>query len=441
MPQAHAPTPRTPCLTRRSAGALAAGAAATALTTACGATDSGTGAGSRPVPAVIQNNTDLLVWINDHSPEVQQWIDAELLPKFKQEQPKINVTIKWENWTGVAERLNAMFAAGSSPDVFTGGAEWAGSLALKKQSLDITSYVKQWGQSSDFTEAAMAATMMNGRNYGVPQTSAARSLIYRKDLFRAAGLPDRGPTSWEELLDWGRRLTKTEADKITVAGFGMTTNWSSWCAYMYQAGGDYTNQQGTKATVDNAAGLEWATFISDIYHKYKLVAPSGTPGGFDVGLQAMTEADPGVTVGLQRAGALDQLGIPDPIRRKQQKTSVFTNWMTISADTKVPDAAWKFVEFYTRAEHQDRFHTLRGTLPPRKSLQQKPANKDNVVYRRFSEIGEKYGKAFTPSCAWTDFRQQLIDFNKEIAEKNVPPRQALPELEKQMAQSLSLCVK
>jgi ABC-type glycerol-3-phosphate transport system substrate-binding protein len=431
---------RPPRLNRRSAASLAAGTGTAALATACGVGGSG-GDGGRTAPAVIQNATELFVWINDHSPEVQIWVDQELLPKFKQEQPKITVNIKWENFTGVAERLNAVFAAGSSPDVFTGGAEWAGSLALKKQSLDISNYIKQWGQASDFTEAAMAATMMGGKHYGVPQTSAARSLIYRKDLFRAAGLPDRGPNSWEELLDWGRRLTKTEGDKITVAGFGMTTNWSSWCAYMYQAGGDYTNAQGTKATVDNAIGLEWATFIQDIYHKYKLVAPSGTPGGFDVGMQAMTEADPGVTVGLQRAGALDQLGIPDPIKRKQQKTSVFTNWLTISAQTKAPDAAWKFVDFYTRAEHQEKFHQLRGTLPPRKSLQNKPANKDNVVYRRFSEIGEKYGKAFTPSCAWTDFRQQLIDFNKEIAEKSVPPRQALPELEKQMAQSLSLCVK
>ncbi len=418
---------------------MAGAAAASALATACGASGNSGTAGTS-APAVIQNATELQVWINDHGPEAQQWIESELLPKFKQEQPKITVNIKWENWTGVAERLNAMFAAGSSPDVYTGGAEWAGSLALKKQSLDITNYVKTWGQASDFTDAAMAATMMNGRNYGVPQTSAARSLVYRKDLFRAAGLnPEKGPSSWEELLDWGRRLTKTEGDKITVAGYGMTTNWSSWCAYMYQAGGDYVNKEGTKATVDNATGLEWATFISDVYHKHKLVAPSGTPGGFDVGMQAMTEADPGVTVGLQRAGVLDQLGVPDPIKRKQQKTSVFTNWLTISSQTKAPDAAWKFVEFYTRAEHQDRFHQLRATLPPRKSLQNKPAIKDNVVFRRFSEVGERYGKAFTPSCAWTDFRQQLIDFNKEIAEKKVVPKQALPDLERQMAQAISLC--
>jgi ABC-type glycerol-3-phosphate transport system substrate-binding protein len=227
-------------------GAAAAGVATVgALGAGCGTPQTSPG-GTGAAPAAIQNATEILVWLNDHGPEVQAWIDADLLPKFKQEQPKVTVNIKWENWTGVAERLNAMFAAGSAPDVYTGGAEWAGSLALKKQSLDITSYVKAWGQASDFSDAAMAATMMNGRNYGLPVLSDARTLVYRKDLFRAAGLnPEKGPSTWDELLDWGRRLTKTEGDKITVAGYGMTTNWSSWCAYMYQAGGDYVPRAST----------------------------------------------------------------------------------------------------------------------------------------------------------------------------------------------------
>jgi ABC-type glycerol-3-phosphate transport system substrate-binding protein len=93
----------------------------------------------------------------------------------------------------------------------------------------------------------------------------------------------------------------------------------------------------------------------------------------------MTEMTAGVGLSMQKAGVLEQLGIPGPIKRKAQKTAVFTNWLTISAQTKSPDATWTFVEFYTRAAHQEEFHRLRGTLPPRKSLQAKPAVKDNAV--------------------------------------------------------------
>ena len=64
---------------------------------------------------MISTPTEILVWINDHGPEVQQWVQSDLLPKFKTEQPNVTVNIKWENWTGVAERLNAVFARRVGP--------------------------------------------------------------------------------------------------------------------------------------------------------------------------------------------------------------------------------------------------------------------------------------------------------------------------------------
>ena len=417
-------------------------AAAAAPTTAPAPTAAPAAPAAKAVPTVISAQTELQVWLNDHGPEVQKWWDDELMPAFKKEQPNIKVVVKWENWTGVADRLNAVMVAGSLPDVFTGGAEWVGSMAGKKMALDISPYVKVWGESSDFTESAMNATMSGGKNYGVPVTSDARVLVYRKDLFRAAGLdPEKQPTSWEELLDWGRRLTKTEGDKIAVSGYGMTTNWSSWCAYMYQAGGDYVTADGAKATVDTAAAQDWGQFIWDVFNKFKLADPKGLAGAFETGQQAMTEAGPGVGLAMQKNGGLENLGIASPIKRKSQQTAVFTNWLCVGAQTKVPDASWKFVEFYTRAANMQKFHELRGSPPPRKALQSQAYVKDNPVFRRFGEIAGQYGRAFTPSCAWTDFRQQLIDFNKELAEKQRTAKDVLPELGRDMAKALGDCSK
>ena len=42
--------------------------------------------------------------------------------------------------------------------------------------------------------------------------------------------------------------------------------------------------------LDTPAALDWAQFIWDVYHKFKLVEPKGTPGAFEAGAQAMTEA-------------------------------------------------------------------------------------------------------------------------------------------------------
>ncbi|NBX46283.1 MAG: hypothetical protein EBT22_03535, partial [Chloroflexi bacterium] len=167
------------------------------------------------------------------------------------------------------------------------------------------------------------------------------------------------PTSWEELLDWGRRLTKTEGDKISVSGYGMTTNWSSWCAYMYQAGGDYVTADGAKATVDTAAAQDWGQFIWDVFNKFKLADPKGLPGAFETGQQAMTEAGPGVGLAMQKNGGLDNLGIASPIKRKSQQTAVFTNWLCVGAQTKVPDAFMNCAVHRLRARHSSRRHTSR----------------------------------------------------------------------------------
>ena len=76
-----------------------------------------------------------------------------------------------------------------------------------------------------------------------------------------------------------------------------------------------------------------------------------------------------------------------------------------------------------------------------RSLQAQAYVKDNPVFRRFGEIASQYGRAFTPSCAWTDFRQQLIDFNKELAEKQRTPKDVLPELGREMTRVLGQCAK
>jgi multiple sugar transport system substrate-binding protein len=210
---------------------------------------------------------------------------------------------------------------------------------------------------------------------------------------------------------------------------------------MYQAGGDYVTADGAKVTVDTAAAQDWGQFIWDVFNKFKLADPKGLAGAFETGQQAMTEAGPGVGLAMQKNGGLENLGIASPIKRKSQQTAVFTNWLCVGAQTKVPDASWKFVEFYTRAANMQKFHELRGSPPPRKALQSQAYVKDNPVFRRFGEIAGQYGRAFTPSCAWTDFRQQLIDFNKELAEKQRTAKDVLPELGRDMAKALGDCSK
>ncbi len=62
----------------------------------------------------------------------------------------------------------------------------------------------------------------NGNMLSMPYNSSTPVLYYNKEMFAEAGLPDRGPMTWEAMGEFGRTLQE--------AGFecGFTTAWQSW---------------------------------------------------------------------------------------------------------------------------------------------------------------------------------------------------------------------
>lgn len=62
----------------------------------------------------------------------------------------------------------------------------------------------------------------NGNMLSMPFNSSTPVLYYNKEMFAEAGLPDRGPRTWEEMDEFGNTLLE--------AGFdcGFTTAWQSW---------------------------------------------------------------------------------------------------------------------------------------------------------------------------------------------------------------------
>ncbi len=75
--------------------------------------------------------------------------------------------------------------------------------------------------------------------YGLQHETDTRLLYWNKALFRAAGLnPERPPTTWTELLQYARKLTKTDkSGKITQLGISTTGGENHPYWWMGLAGG------------------------------------------------------------------------------------------------------------------------------------------------------------------------------------------------------------
>lgn len=108
-------------------------------------------------------------------------------------------------------------------------------------------YVKSIGAPRQLWPVAMRG----GHYYAAVKFHYIMGLIYRKDLFKEAGLPDRPPKDWDELFEFAQRLTfpkkKVKKAKIQRGQMGLALPMGyngGWVFtnFVWQAGGDMVHQ-------------------------------------------------------------------------------------------------------------------------------------------------------------------------------------------------------
>src|SRR5665213_1577126 len=126
------------------------------------------------------------------------------------------------------------------------------------------------------------AFMMNGRyegkTYGIPFQRSTQVMYWNKDAFKAAGLdPERPPANWDELVDYGKKLTvRDSAGKVTRWGLivpsGVTSHWFLQ-GFTTQNQAKLTNDAGTETYLATPAVVESLQFFVDLSRKYKIMEP------------------------------------------------------------------------------------------------------------------------------------------------------------------------
>lgn len=111
-----------------------------------------------------------------------------------------------------------------------------------------------------FLKPMVSTAMFGGKLYGVPFTSNAGLLYYRKDILAKAG--ERPPKNWADL----RRLAKTVAPKYGLEGYagqfltyeGLTVNFAE---AVQSAGGAILTDDGTKVAVNSPQARQGLDFL------------------------------------------------------------------------------------------------------------------------------------------------------------------------------------
>jgi N,N'-diacetylchitobiose transport system substrate-binding protein len=159
---------------------------------------------------------EVVVWVMTDAQNGWPGAIAAANAQFQQQHPGVNINIQYQSWDTVLQKFDAALAANDAPDVIElGNTQTAKYMAAGAFT---TLKAKNFPNSSTWLSGLKSSCTYRGKLYCVPYYAGARAVIYRKDMYRQAGIK-RLPTSYAEWLKDGKKLMKK---------FGKNRNFSAF---------------------------------------------------------------------------------------------------------------------------------------------------------------------------------------------------------------------
>ena len=209
--------------------------------------------------------------LDSHS-DPQSEADREAIRLFEERYP----TVKIERFMGIqsigslseAPELMAL-AGGTAPDVLDVFVHKVQNYIDQGFAQPIEDKLPGWEGKRNMPDVFWPSVTRGKHVYGVVREWYSLQLMYRKDMFKEAGLdPDKPPKTWDELYDYAQKLTFPDkivanmtTDKKGQYGFQLNGGWTAawqFPIWVWQAGGDVVEAytQDAKGGVAKRYSLE-----------------------------------------------------------------------------------------------------------------------------------------------------------------------------------------
>ncbi len=366
--------------------APAATAGSTAASTSASTSAGGGGSGS---------GTTLTYWASNQGTSLsndQEVLKPELAKFTAQTGIKVNVEVV--PWSDLLNRILAAATSGKGPDVLNIGNTWSSSLQATGAFTQFdASTMSQIGGAQRFLPGSLSATGVPGKApTAVPIYSLAYGLYYNKAQFKAAGIATP-PTTWEQLVTDGKKLTKANHWGLSLEGGSVSENIHNAFTLSQQHGGAFFDSAG-KATFDTPQNVAAIKQYLDFMQTDKIVNPSDAE--YSNGTEALNDFATGKTsmvIWQAAAGSLNKLGmkaadigvVPVPLPASppagsKKVTSIVAGInLAVFKASKHQDAALKFVKFMTSTPTQESLNKTYGSLPSVADAYSNPAFKTSAV--------------------------------------------------------------
>jgi len=353
---------------------------------------------SELIPLTIGNENlpMLTIWVTYNTSEFM--IFRELCREFEREK---NVKLKIEliPWDGHQNKLRLACTTHTTPDIARVDIGFLPRLALGNALIDLNKF-NVGNIKKDYVQAAYSANViMNPKTgysgvYGLPDQTTCVALYYNKEHFKEVGLvykskkqllkdikelrvpadtnlgDARPPHTWQEFLEYAKKLTVDKNNDGKVDRFGFAMNNSLWWTFPFfnSFGAKFLSEDGRQCILNNSYAVAALQFKVDLYRKYKVEAGAWRPGATDPDTGFMNNKYSMILSGPWNIKRFREAGINYgitfiPAGPCGTSTNIGGTSMVIFKTCKNPKLAFEFLRFVTGAQFQVKWCRVLGQIP------------------------------------------------------------------------------
>ena len=279
---------------------------------------------------------------------------------------KYHVNVVTTNLEEYYDKLNALVAAGETPDVFivSPGPQLTDYVA-PGIAAPLDDYLDADWKGSFTSDAVFTQQTYDGKIYAVPLNTAAACCFYNTEMFEKAGV--EVPTNWDEMM--------TACEKLQAAGFTPITisAGTAWCLSM--VAGYLCEAEGVdlKALADGSASWEDGKLESaakKLLDLSKYFQPTAAGDTNDVATANFYNEEAAILI--QGSWAIGQINGENP--EFESKCGVFqfpgvqrliakSDSLCMSSSTKYPEACAALMKYFTDDTAQKYTAEVGGKIP------------------------------------------------------------------------------
>ena len=283
---------------------------------------------------------------------------------------KYHVNVVTTNLEEYYAKLNALVAAGETPDCFIVSPGPNLDVYVEPGvAADLTSYVKAdgWIDSFNGGEGAFSQQTYDGKIYAVPLNIAAACVFYNTEMFETAGITTM-PTDWQGMLDACEKLQGAGYTPLTISA------GTAWCLSMLA--GYLCDSEGVDLAAIDSGSASWldpevVSATNKLVEISKYFQPTAAGDTNDVATANFYNEEAAMLI--QGSWAIAQINGSNP--DFESKCGVFafpgtdgrviakSDSLAMSATTTHPDAVIAFMKYFTDDTAQKYTAEVGGKIP------------------------------------------------------------------------------